>query len=84
MTDKDAEDNLGDRSPAGELPLPNINMIWDLRILLNSSEERLSELNSGSSPDNESMQLERAIIRGVSKEIKRLEREVLYCDPFLQ
>jgi len=84
MTDKDAEDNLGDRSPAGELPLPNINMIWDLRILLKSSQKRLTELGKKPSNDHELIQLEQALIKGVSREIKRLEREALCPDSVVQ
>jgi len=84
MTGEDVEGNLGHCSLATGSSLPNINRIWDLRTLLNSSEKRLSELNRGSVPDNKSMQLERAIIIGVSKEIKRLEKEALYSYTVLQ
>ena len=84
MDGEDADSNLENRLSATESPLPNINTIWDLRRLLKFSRERLEELKKTPIPDNESIELERAIIKGVSKEIKRLEREVLYCHTFLQ
>ena len=84
MDGEGAECNLENRLSATGSSLPNITTIWDLRRLLKSSQERLETLKRTSLPDNESIQLERAIIKGVSKEIKRLERGVLYCDTFLQ
>jgi len=84
MDGEDADSSLENRLSATELSLPNINTIWDLRRLLNFSQERLEELKKTPIPDNESIELERAIIKGVSKEIKRLERGVLYFDTFLQ
>ena len=83
MADKDVEGNLENRLIASELSLTNINTIWDLRRLLKSSQERLKGLKQTSIHNDESMQFERAIIRGVSKEIKRLEKEALCPDPFL-
>jgi len=84
MDGEDADSNLGNRLSAKELSLPKFNTIWDLRRLLKFSRERLEELKKTPIPDNESIELERAIIKGVSKEIKRLERGVLYFDTFLQ
>ena len=84
MAGEEADTNVGNRLLATESSLPNINTIWDLRRLLKFSRERLEELKKTPIPDNESIELERAIIKGVSKEIKRLEREVLYCHTFLQ
>lgn len=80
MTGEDVEDKLEHCSLAIGSSLPNINRIWDLRRLLKSSQESLEKLKRTSLSDNESMQLERAIIRGVSKEIERLEREILCPD----
>jgi len=84
MAAKDVDSNLEDRLPGSESPLPNINKIWDLRRLLKSSQERLEELEKTSVPDHESMELERSIIKGVNKEIIRLERETLYYDVFFR
>ncbi len=84
MADEDIDNDLEDRLPASELSLPNINVIWDLRRLLKSSQERLEELKKTSAPKSKSIQLERAIIRGASKEIKRLEKEALCTDPTLR
>ena len=80
MADEDAGSNLENRFSATELPVPNINKIWDFRRLLRSSQERLQKLRNTSSPDHGSIQLERAIIRGVSKEIRRMEKKVLCPD----
>ncbi len=78
MAGEGTTNNLENRLSPTELSLSNIHTIWDLRRLLKSSQERLEGLKKTSIPDDESMQLERAIIKGVSKEIKRLEREALY------
>ena len=84
MTGEDVEGKLERCSLATGSSLPNINRIWDLRTLLNSSEKRFLEMNKAPLPDHESMHLERAIINGVSKEIKSLEREALWHDPVVQ
>ena len=84
MGGKDVNDDIDNRWVATRPVLTNITTIWDLKTFLKSSQERLETLKRTSLPNNESMQLERAIINGVSKEIKRLEREVLSCDIFLQ
>jgi hypothetical protein len=69
--------NLENRLLAAEPSFPNINVIWDLRRLLKSSLQRIKELEKTSSPDEESIQLEREMVRNVSEEIKRLEKEAL-------
>ncbi len=84
MAEEVMDGNLENCLVTSESPLTNINTIWDLRKLLKSSEKRLEELKRTSIPDKESMLLDRAIIKGVSKEIKKLEREALYCDTFQQ
>jgi hypothetical protein len=80
MADENTDSNLEDHLPDSESSVPNISRIWDLRSLLKSSQGRLEELISTSPPDHEAIQREQAIIRGVSREIKRLEKEGLYHD----
>jgi hypothetical protein len=84
MVGEDVDGNLKNRLSYPESSLSNINTIWDLRRLLKSSQERLEDLEKTSAPESKSIQLERAIIRGASKEIKRLEREALFPDVFHQ
>ncbi|MBM4340058.1 MAG: hypothetical protein FJ110_10965 [Deltaproteobacteria bacterium] len=72
-----ADSNLENRLSAMEPFLPNFNMIWDLRILLKSSQQRLEKLKKAPARDSTSIELERAIVRGTNKEIQRREKEAL-------
>ena len=80
MADEGIDSNLENRLLDPESYVPNINAIMDLRRLLKSSQERLEELEKTPVPDSKSIELEQAIIRGVSKEIKRLQRKALCPD----
>ncbi len=84
MTDECVEGNLENRLQNPEPDAPNINVTWDFRRLLKSSQKRLEELKKAPAPDIKSIELERAIIRGVSKEIRRLEKEALCTDSTLR
>ncbi len=77
MTDEDLDSNLENKLSNPEPYVPNINAIWDLRRLLKSSQKRIEELKKAPAPDSKSIELEQAIIRGVSKEIQRREKEAL-------
>ena len=77
MTGEDIEGNLENRLSNPEPHVPNINAIWDLRRLLKSSQKRLEELKKTPASDSKSIESERAIIRVVSKEIQRREKEAL-------
>lgn len=84
MANEGAEGNLGTCLSNSDSYTPSINVIWDLRRLSKSSQKKLEELKKAPAPDSKSIELEQAIIRGVSREIRRLEKEALCTVPTLR
>ena len=60
------------------LTLRNMERIKDLRILLESTQSRLSKLEKDGKEDL--ITQERIILEGTRKEIRRLEREALHSE----
>ena len=77
MTDEDEDHGFEDCSFVMSPSSPNLERIGDLRTLLNSSKKRILDLKNAAVPDRDSLHLEQAIIKGVTIEIAKLEKEIL-------